>query len=689
MTLARQRRYIRRVASAIGLASLLAASAAPTAVAEPPPAFTGAITDSTGVLDDCRSEVSAAQTELFNDTGTQLYVVYVSTTDGQEINSYFDAVAQRNSDQISPQDALLVVATDDRQMSIGTGGELSDEVSANELDTVDASIKSSLGDDDWCGGAIAAANGLRDAIRGTVQPEGSGGGGIPLWLIIAVLAAVVVIAFVVWRVMGARKEYHERASQEELGKQAAAQLIETDDALKAAEQELGFAEAQFGPREAEPFRQALQGARDELKSAFSVSQQLDDETPETPEQRHAMLQEIIDRTGRAKASVAEQKERIDTLRDLSRNIDQVLVTAGARATELDGRVNAARQTLTDLSVRYAEATIQPVASNPDTAAQKLASARELLAAGTADVAAGKRDDAVTKVRDAETALTEATTLLDAVETTRASIEELSAKIGSEIAAIQQDIAQAQAAVASGKGAEHQRAVESAAALIARAQQALSASPPDIMGASRLATEANTTVDAALAAIQEKEVAAQRAAVAAQTAISTAAASIAQASAFVNGNLPGSGAGRRARTRLAEAQSYLERAQTLLTQDPAAAAQAAQTADALADEALAEARASAESAMGYGQTPVGMPPGYGPPSGGGGSDMGSMGMFILGQVLGGMMSGGGGGRRRNSGWSGGGGGFGGFGSGGFGGGGGGGGRSRGGGLGGGRRSGGGF
>ena len=117
----------------------------------------------------------------------------------------------------------------------------------------------------------------------------------------------------------------------------------------------------------------------------------------------------------------------------------------------------------------------------------------LLAAGSADVAGGKRDDAVTEVRDAETALTEAAALLDAVDATRTSIEELGAKIGAEIAAIQQDIAQAQAAVASGKGAEHQAAVESAAGLIAQAQQAMAAAPPDVMAASRLATEANGIV----------------------------------------------------------------------------------------------------------------------------------------------------------------------------------------------------
>ena len=108
-------------------------------------------------------------------------------------------------------------------------------------------------------------------------------------------------------------------------------------------------------------------------------------------------------------------------------------------------------------------------------------------------------------------------------------------------------------------------------------------------------------------------------------------------------------------------------------DPATAAQASQTADALADEAIAEIQASTGGSGRHGRRQLGRPDGrlgsrygsgtgrrgYTPPSSGGGGLE-----SFLGGLLGGMLSGGGGGR--NSGWSGGSGGFGGFGSGGFGG-----------------------
>jgi hypothetical protein len=197
----------------------------------------------------------------------------------------------------------------------------------------------------------------------------------------------------------------------------------------------------------------------------------------------------------------------------------------------------------------------------------------------------------------------------------------------------------------------------------------------VAAASRLVTEA----DALLDGVMEDH---DRAVTSAQHAIGLAGTSIAQARAAINGG----GGGRRAMSRLSEAEGYLARANELLAMDPVAAAQAAQTADALADEALAEARAGAPTSFGGG-IGVPMPPGGGGGGGGGGSGGGGgFGDLLTGIILGNLM----GGNDRSGGWGGGGIGWGGgTGSGGFGGGsrrsGGGGSRSGGGGLGGGRRS----
>ena len=60
-------------------------------------------------------------------------------------------------------------------------------------------------------------------------------------------------------------------------------------------------------------------AQDELKAAFAVRQKLDDEIPEDPPTREAMLTEIVHRAGRAVASLDEQRKRMQGLRDTERH----------------------------------------------------------------------------------------------------------------------------------------------------------------------------------------------------------------------------------------------------------------------------------------------------------------------------------------------------------------------------------
>ncbi len=97
----------------------------------------------------------------------------------------------------------------------------------------------------------------------------SGGGGIPSWLwLLCILAIVGGIAFWFLRGRANHAVYQERAVQEDLGKQASSLLIATDDALRSADQEVGFAQAQFGDEQAAPFGTALEAAKGELRQAF-------------------------------------------------------------------------------------------------------------------------------------------------------------------------------------------------------------------------------------------------------------------------------------------------------------------------------------------------------------------------------------------------------------------------------------
>lgn len=620
----------------------------------------GSITDQTGELDSCRQQVLDAQQAFRSQTGSDMYVLLVPG-DGSNLDDVVDGTWDANTSQLTTRSLLFAGSTGEPHAQVTWGTDVDSRLAQSEVDSINERIRTPAVAGDWCAATLAALTGYSSAIGGSTSDGGSGGGGIPGWLIILVLVLIVAgVALFIWNRRSASPR--ERALQEDMGKQASSLLIQTDDLLRSTEQEVGFAEAQFGEAQAAPYRTALDEAKGLLREAFTLSQQLDDETPETPEQRREMLQGVIDKCTQAQQLVQDQASRVKNLRDLVKNVDQVLPQTIELVQAQTARIGAAQQTLTELGQRYQAENIQAIAGNAGAAQQKLAGATAALAAGQGSLAANDRDTAVSRVQEAETAIAEVKALLDAIDQTKADLAQGEVDLEASLSAVDQDIAQARSAMAAGKAPERSGEVERAATLLAKARELAAATPIDVVAATRAATEANTAIDAVLAGIQEVDAAAQRNVATAQAAISNAAASVSQAQGLLNA-YGATAAGRRASTRVAEAAQYLTRARSLVGTDPATAAQAAQTADALADEAIAEMQASGVG----GQMQWGGDAGGGlfggPPQqpSGGGDMMGS----ILGGILGGMLSGGGGGR--SSGWSGGGGGFGGFGSGGFGGG----------------------
>ncbi|MEZ4596280.1 MAG: hypothetical protein R3C32_05180 [Chloroflexota bacterium] len=327
---------------------------------------------------------------------------------------------------------------------------------------------------------------------------------------------------------------------------------------RSTDQEVGFAEAQFGEGQAAPYRKALDDAKALLRDAFALSQQLDDDTPETPCSSGARCSRgVIDKCSRP-SSWSPTASRVKALRDLVKNVDQVLPQTTQLVQAQTARLEAAQHTIAELAQRYQAENVQAVTGNAGSAQQKLAGATAALAAGQAALAANDRDTAVTRVQEAETAVAEAKALLDAVDQTKQDLAKGETDLQTSMAAVDQDIAQARSALAAGKSPERGGEVERAATLLAKARELATATPVDLVAATRAATEANTAIDAVLAGIQQVDAAAQRNAAAASAAIANASASVSQAQGLLEA-YGSSAAGRRASTRIAQANQYLARA----------------------------------------------------------------------------------------------------------------------------------
>lgn len=645
------------------------------------------VTDTADVLDAAaEAEAAASIATLDNEAHIQLWVLFVPTTGAMTVTEYADASASESS--LGGNDALLLVAIDDRRDALWVGDSL-DEITDDEIDSILAdAVEPSLAAGDFGAAVADGARAVGEAAGIADEGETIPGAPFNAWPWFAV-AAIALGGWLLWRwwrtTRGVRLEREERDRRTgQLARTANTLLVQTDEKVRQDEQELGFAEAQFGADEAERFREALRSARAELTGAFEVRQRLDDSEPETPEARERMLSEIVERCRRAQGTLDEQTERFRRLRDLERRAPEIIAEERTALDALETRLEPAAATLERLRA-YAATAWSPVAGHVTEARKRIGLARELATAGDAALAAGDRGRAARSAQAMQDARGQAAQLLDAVDALERSLHEAQAAMPAEIAEVRDDLRRARLAAAEPE-AGGVAVVAQIEARLAAAETAAAANPGDPLAARRLVSEANAAADELLATQREAVERRQRAEATLRTARDQAAAEITRAADYIAARR--AGVGRRARTQLAEAQRHLgaSRAAT----DDASALTAAQRATALGAAALESARGdfeTLEASSGRGTILVNGDP-YGPwqtrgrrrdiPGWGDGDIAGD----IIGGIIGGILSGGGG--RRGGGFGG---GFGGsgdgiFGAGGSGRGGGGGGRSLGGGFGGG-------
>lgn len=640
----------------LALGAVVAAVAVPAGIAhaEDPVAFgSSPVVDQAGVLGDQLASVEQSLGDAGERSGRQLYVAYVDefTNPSSAVEWAADTAVGAN---MGAEDYLLAVAVDGRAyyLSADQNASLSDA----ELDRISSEIiEPRLRDGDWAGAATAAA----DAIAGG-SGAGVGGWG---WLIALLLVAAVVVVIVL--VVRARRRRGAASagpagppppSLDELRRTAGGALVQIDDALKTSEEELGFAVASYGDEATAPFREALTAAKGKVREAFAIQQQLDDEVPDTDEQRREWYSTIIRVTGEADALLDAQAERFDALRELERTAPEALARLRQTAAVVETNAAPTAARLASLQAQYAPSALAAIADNPAQARARLDFARESMAEADAALARGEQGPAAVEIRAAEEAVDQAKLLAAAVERLAAELAAADAAIAAGAADLEQDVQTARAM----PGGELAALAEQTAAEAAALRGALATTPRDPLALQARLAQANGAIDQAIAGARDAAERAQRAAAQLQRTLAAASAKAQTAEDYI---VARRGAiGPEARTRVAEARRLVSEAGTQASGDPVAALATAQQAERLADEAISLARTDVGGFGGGG---------YGAGYGGGAAPAGrSSGGDLFGAVLGGilidnLLGGGGGGRRSGGGWGGGSsssGGFGGFGGG---------------------------
>lgn len=634
-------------------AALLAVSASTPALAQSVPRLTSQLTDLSGVVDGRATEIEAALDTLLGARGVQLFVAFVPTTGADVPQAFAKATFEQNG--LGGNDLLLLVATDDHRYAWWESGAVP-SLTSNEIDqllsrTLDPRFRAN----DYPGGIVDFANSLAAALGGSgavtgptlvpatpvpggavTEPARDAGPWPALLVGVVLLVAGFTLLWAWWRqrrLGRLRAEERDRRTGE-LARQANTLLIAADDAVRDAQQELGFAEAEFDPADVDPLRAALTAAQVELTAAFAVRQQLDDDVPDAPETRERMLTEIVERSSRLKGLLDEQHERLAALRDLEAQAPQALAALPERIAALEARLPAMQATTERLRAYDASET-RPVNGNVEEARKRIAAAPAEVERGLISARATPPDGkaAARSVQRVQRALVEATALLDGVDRLAAALDEARARLDGEISAADSDLGAALAANQQSPGGPEVAArLAEAQSLLAGARAQAASATPAVLAALKDAQRANSTADEVLACVRQAEEQRARERSALEAALRTAEASVARAQDFVATRRDG--VDREARTRLAEAQRHLEQARTLSATDLAAAAGEARLAAQLADQAYDLARSDFDDWD----------------RGGGrrrGPDLGQviLGGIILGNVLGGM------GRRGGGGWGG--------------------------------------
>lgn len=601
------------------------------AVASQPLRLDTQITDEVGALGDRRGEVQAAIDRLRDEDRVQLWVVYVESFDGVPAQDWADRTAVTSD--LGLNDVLLAVATGDRSYAYWVDEQF--PLTDDQLATVAAEdIEPRLSDEDWAGAAIGAADGYARELGGGGDAGTGGLGGLGTLLLVGALAVVGAGALFLFLrsrrptgtavggvrpgTTGAPVDELAGLPTQELEQRANSLLIETDDAIKTSEQEVGFALAEFGAEAVSPFQAALTDAKAALAASFTVRQQLDDAQPEDEPTRRAMLSDIIRRTTAANDSLDAQADSFDELRDLAGRVPEVLATVTSTADRLETRLPAATATMDSLGSEYPAPALASVRGNLEQARQRLSFVRATVADAHSDLTEGRKGDAVVGARASEEAVGQAAALLDSVDRARSDLSDARDRIDGLLAETDQDVVAARAALAQGGRPGLAAAVATAEAAAATVREQRATGSLDPIAALRRITEADAAVDAAMADVRAAEERAARARSGLDQALLAARSEIAAATDFITTRRGGVGA--EARTRLSEAQRHLDRALALAPADPAGALAEAQTADSLAEQAGQLARADVERFQ----------PPTAPQAGGGG------GIGVGGAVLGGIL-----------------------------------------------------
>ena len=626
---------------------------APRALPAASTTLTKHVTDELGILD--ASKAQQAVDTMSSKHGVGLWVLTVS--DSSRKASAIAEQAFKNT-KLGRDDMLLVInipadgsASKSYKLQAHSN---SSKFSESDYKRIDSAIKKQLSAGNY-DDAVAAIPDNMSGSSGSGSSGDSGSSALPLLLGGGAVATAAGGA-AAWTVYKRRKNkenddmlFGKRRNQggapgnqpagpaamtvEQLRTQAGSALVQADDTVRAAAEELSYAQAQFGLSATDAFTAALDSARKHLSRCFELRKILDDDIPETEPQQRQMYTEILQHCSEAVGEIRAQEEAFNKRRGIEANLPTSIAESTQRADETEQAIVMAETILVTLSAAYPASSLTSVSQAPEQARRLLAAGRTALDQARASVEASQEATAVEQVRIAQGSIAQAGQLAAQVTGARERLQSAAKDLEAAIASISSDLVDAKRLEGSVPAATLAPLVADAEAAVAQGRQASGTSPSgDPLAALDHLARAEAAIDAALAPAREREENDSRARASLGSRLARLNSQVESVTSYIT-TYRGA-VGPSARTALSEAARHATAATSVQTTDPVAALAEVAAAEPLVAQAQALAEADVRGSSSSSWSPrsgESYSGGYG--RSGGGLDLGSL-------LLGGLLMGGG-------------------------------------------------
>ena len=639
-----------------------ASAGAPRALPAASTTLTEHVTDELGILD--ASKAQQAVDTMSSKYGVGLWVLTVSDS-SQKASAI---AAQAFKDTKLGRDDMLLVINIPSDGSASKSYKLqahdnSSKFSESDYKRIDSAIKKQLSAGNY-DDAVAAIPDNMSGSSGSGSSGDSGSSALPLLLGGGAVAAGGAAAWTVYKrrknkenddmLFGKRKKQAASggtpAAQasgpaamtvEQLRTQAGSALVQADDTVRAAAEELSYAQAQFGLSATDAFTAALDSARKHLSRCFELRKILDDDIPETEPQQRQMYTEILQHCSEAVGEIRAQEEAFNKRRGIEANLPTSIAETAQRADETEQAIVMAETILVTLSAAYPASSLTSVAQAPEQARRLLAAGRTALDQARASVEASQEATAVEQVRIAQGSIAQAGQLAAQVTGARERLQSAAKDLEAAIASISSDLVDAKRLEGAVPAATLAPLVADAEAAVAQGRQASGSSPSgDPLAALDHLARAEAAIDDALAPAREREENDSRARASLGSRLARLNSQVESVTSYIT-TYRGA-VGPSARTALSEAARHATAATTVQTTDPVAALAEVAAAEPLVAQAQALAEADVRGSSSSWSPNSGERYSYSRDYGrsGGGLDLGSL-------LLGGLLLGGG---HNYGGWS---------------------------------------